>query len=160
MSVYYDKRSRNWCMDIRFGNKSLQIHSSEQQLLLRMQSIIKNNRLTYDMSKKLVTDYKHGLIPAGYIGHKYLPQEIGYRIISSYGNGDGFICRCHLTALEAWKDPRIQSHITIVGGTYADYDTYLHTVNVGHPWTIMGLTILRCRITVRGNLLAVKKPIE
>ena len=44
MSVYYDKRSHNWCMDIRFGNERLQIHSPEQQLLVRMQSIIKTNR--------------------------------------------------------------------------------------------------------------------
>ncbi len=160
MSVYYDKRSHNWCMDIRFANKRIQIHSPEQQLLVRMQSIIKTNKLTYDMSKKLATDYRHGLIPAGYIGHKYLPKEIGYRIISSYGGGDGFICTCYPTALEAWKDSRIQSRIATAGVQYADYDTYLHTVDGGHPWTLLGLTILRCRITVRGNLSAVKKPTE
>jgi hypothetical protein len=147
-------------MDIRISDKRLQTHSPEEKLLVRMKSIIKNNRLTYDISKKLTTDYRHGLIPAGYIGHKYLPKEIGYRIISSYGNGDGFICRCYPTALEAWNDLRIQSYITTAGVQYADYDTYLHTVDGGHPWTLMGLTILHCRITVRGKLLAVKKPTE
>jgi hypothetical protein len=148
-------------MDIKVNDKRLQVHSPERQPLVRMQTIIRNNQLTYHKAKKLASDYQQGLIPAaGYIGHKYLPREIGYRIISAYGGGDGFINTHYPTAAEAWQDPRIQSRIAIAGVQYADYDSYLNTVDSGRPWSLLGLTILHCRITVHGNILIVKNTPE
>lgn len=125
-----------------------------------MQKIIRNNHLPYDNAKRLAVDFNAGKIPPGYIGHQYFCPEVGYRLITSYTNGDGFISNYYPTAIEAWEDSRIQSRIATAGVPYTDYDTYVNMVNGGHPWTLMGLTILRCRITVRGNLLAVKKPTE
>lgn len=160
MSIYYDNRSHKWCMDIRIGVKRLQVHNREQQPLLRMETIIRNNHLPYDRAKRLAVDFNADKIPAGYIGHKYLCPDTGYRLLIAYTNGDGFISKYYPTAAEAWQDPRIQSRIATTGVQYADYDTYIRTVDSGKPWTLMGLAILHCRITVRGNLRIVKKPLE
>jgi len=131
---------------------------SDRQALLRMRSIICSNNLSYIKAKLLASDYKAGKIPPGYIGHKYLCHDIGYRIITAYGNGDGFICGYYTTPKDAWQDPRIQSRIKEAGvQQYGDYTKSLATVDAGRPWQICIYTILRCHITVRGNILAVKK---
>lgn len=143
-------------MDLRLRDKRLQTSAVDKYVLERMQYIIKANSLSYDKAKTLASDYKVGKIPAGYIGHKYLNPAPGYRIISAYSKGNGFIHTYYATAEDAWNDPRIQSNIAAVGIQYADYDTYFHTVKCGRPWTIMGLTILQCKISTHGNIRIIK----
>lgn len=158
MSVYYDKTRHRYRLDLRYNGYRIAATNKSNQPLERMQSIILSNNMPYDKAKMLVTDYKKGLIPPGYIGHKYFCSDVGYRIMTSYNNFDGYICKYYQTAEEAWNDPRIQSCLkTANGQKHGDYNKYLATVDSGRPWNICVYTILRCRLTVHGSILATKK---
>ena len=156
MSIYYVKRYSLWCLDIKVDGRRLQTSAADKQVLERMQSIIQSNKLPYNKAKRLAKDYKQNKIPAGYIGHQYLFPGIGYRIILAYSNGDGFIHTYYDNPKDAWRDTRIQERIAVAGVQYADYDAYCLTVESGRPWTLMGMTILHCKISKRGNISVVK----
>jgi hypothetical protein len=156
MSIYYDKRNNRWCLDINVDGQQLHTSAADTQVLERMRSIIQTNKLPYNKAKRLAEDYKQNKIHSGYIGHQYLCPDLGYRIILAYGNGDGFIHTYYDNLKDAWQDPRIQERLAGVSVQYTDYDTYCRTVDSGKPWTLMGLTILRCKICRRGNIRIVR----
>ena len=151
MSIYYVKRYSLWCLDIKVDGRRLQTSAADKQVLERMQFIIQTNKLPYNKAKRLAKDYKQNKISAGYIGHQYLCPDIGYRIISAYSKGDGFIHTYYDNLKDAWRDPRIQERISVAGVQYADYETYCQTVDSGKLWTLMGMTILHCKINKKRN---------
>lgn len=152
-SIYYYKRRKRWCLEIKIEGRKLFTSCKDRQPLERMCTIIKNNQMPYSMVKNLMTDFRAKNI-THYVGHKYLYPGLGYRIILGYSNFDGFICSFYNMPTEAYNDWRIQSRIAKLGFIQGyDCVNCLNSLETKGIWSISCLTILYCKISKKGNII-------
>lgn len=160
--IYYSKPRKRWRLETEVDGRCLCASAPDRCTLERMQAIIKNNHLSYEMAKKLTNDYRWNKIPPGYIGHQYFYPGPAYRLVQGYINGsdnfNGFICTHYDKAEDAYYDTRIQTRLAQLdsGLQGYDYESYAKSLAIKGYWTIAGITICYSKVNKHGFIRTIK----